>query len=226
MSRQFITLRTANSNETVDLEVPGNEPIGKLIPDILKVLNWPAASSSLTYSLHNEAGVLISETATFQDAGVDNFDTLWIQYEETGNSAPPSDGRLGADPMAAFPPELENTGSLPAPQFNLLPVGKPCLVSSEGYIFVLGEKSMVVGRHSSQVAPEIDLAELDSGLISSRRHAEIIYASGRHILRAFNTRNGTLLNGTLLQPGDQHTLSDGDVLQFGFRGVKLVFRQP
>ena len=87
MSRQFITLRTANSNETVDLEVPGNESIGKLLPDILKVLNWPAASSSLVYTLHNEAGVLISETATFQDSGVDNFDTLWIKYEERVDDA-------------------------------------------------------------------------------------------------------------------------------------------
>jgi hypothetical protein len=226
MSRQFITLRTANSNETVDLEVPGNEPIGKLIPDILKALNWPAASSSLAYNLHNEAGVLISETVTFQDAGVDNFDTLWIQYEERVDDASPRDGKLHADPLASFPPELEKTGSLPAPQFNFLPLGKPCLVSSEGYIFVLGEKSMVVGRRSSQGKPEIDLLELDSGLISSRRHAEVIYAAGRHILRAFDTRNGTLLNGALIEPGDKHALTDGDVLQFGYRGVKLVFRQP
>lgn len=224
--RQFITLRTQNSNEEVDLELPGSQPLEVLMPDILKVLNWPQQNGShaLVYALQTETGIKIDPKQSMVDAGVENFDVLWISLE--GEADDDKGGQPAAGEGSGHTAGEIGEGHLPAPLWVNLPIDQPCLVSGEGYIFILGEKSMVVGRRSRQGTPEIDLSELDSGLISSRRHAEIVCTAGRHVLRAFKTRNGTLLNGTLLQPGAPHALSDGDVLQFGFRGVKLVFRQP
>ena len=224
--RQFITLRTQNSNEEVDLELPGSQPLEALMPDILKVLNWPQQNGShaLVYALQTETGIKIDPKQSMVDAGVENFDVLWISLEgeaAVAEGVQPAAGDAGGHTVGEI-----GEGQLPAPLWVSLPIDQPCLVSDEGLIFMLSKSTMIVGRRSREGNPNIDLTELDRPLISSRRHAEIVYTNQRYELRAFKTRNGTLLNGTIIQPGEPHVLKDGDVLHFGFRGVKLVFRQP
>ena len=230
--RQFITLRTHNSNEEVDIELPGDQPVRSLLPDLLKVLNWPVTNGSqpIRYYLQNETGDRIKPDLTFNEAGIENFDVLWILMDNTEPIQSAGDMDAGSripgqDPYAAAVGEDE-ADVLPPPVWAGLPIDQPCLVSDSGLIFMLGQSALVVGRRSRENNPEIDLTEMDSGFISSRRHAEIVFTNGRHILRAFNTRNGMLVNGTKLTPGEPWELKDGDMLQFGFRGVQLVYRLP
>ncbi len=95
-----------------------------------------------------------------------------------------------------------------------------------GLVFVLGEPPVTIGRASREAKPAVDLTELDAQLLSSRRHAEILKEGGSYVLRAFATTNGTFINGAELPAGEKKTLKNGDELQFGFRGVALVFRLP
>ena len=227
--RLFITLRTPESNEEIDIELPGDKAIIELLPNILKILDWPASSRNipLAYSLQTESGSRISPSQSLEQAGIENFDVLWIKLDESekvhaGREENPHFRGLGS-------PENQNgedsESPLPPPIWADLPVQQPCLVSDSGLIFILNESAAVIGRRSKEGAPQIDLSELDKNLICSRRHAEIVFTNGVYVLRGFNTRNGTLLNGTRLTPGEPRLLKDRDVLQFGFRGVELVFRE-
>ncbi|MFT5685965.1 MAG: hypothetical protein ACI8RZ_006920 [Myxococcota bacterium] len=49
----------------------------------------------------------------------------------------------------------------------------------------------------------------------SSEHARIQWTAEGWTLRDLSSRNGTLLNGTFIEPGLRHTLSTGDVLAFG-----------
>ena len=44
-NRRFITFKGEDSNEEVDLELPAEITIGKLLPDLIKVLYWPNPSA-------------------------------------------------------------------------------------------------------------------------------------------------------------------------------------
>ena len=230
--RQFITLRTRNSNEEVDIELPANQPISKLMPDLLKALNWPQTrgSTQLRYHLETESGDDVKSDQTFAEAGVDNFDVLWIVLD---NDQQPAHDSL-EQPAGAIPglkdqttlSEEELGGSLPPPFWTRIPIDAPCLVSASGMVFVLGKPPITIGRRSHKSTPGIDLSELDTDFISSRTHAEVLVMHDLYTLHALNTKNGMLVNGSELPAGALHPLTDGDTLQFGFRGVQLVFRQP
>jgi pSer/pThr/pTyr-binding forkhead associated (FHA) protein len=69
----------------------------------------------------------------------------------------------------------------------------------------------------------VDLTELDSEFAASRRHAEIYREQGHHVLVALKTTNGTFLDGAELHPGERRTLRGGEVIQFGFQGVELMY---
>jgi len=230
--RQFITLRTRNSNEEVDVELPGDQPISSLMSDLIKALNWPQnrGSIALHYHLENEAGDVLDNNRTFSDSGIENFDVLWIVLEETAKESTQKTTKASESTPAPTQHNLseeENLGNgLPPPFWEGIPIDAPCLVSNAGIVFMLGQPPIVIGRHSQKSIPDVDLSELDIDFISSRQHAEIVLLDGKHTLRALNTMNGMLINGSELQPGDLHRLDDGDVLQFGFRGAQLIFRQP
>lgn len=83
----------------------------------------------------------------------------------------------------------------------------------------------VVGRLDpvTQLAPEIDLTQLDTQRSTSRRHARIRWNSGQYWLREeAGTANGTFLEGQRLAPGVDYPLLSGQRLRFG--RVDLVFR--
>ena len=46
-------------------------------------------------------------------------------------------------------------------------------------------------------------------------HARVFNAAGTFMVEDLDSRNGTLLNGTPLDPGSATALSPGDHLQFG-----------
>jgi len=226
--RRFITLHTHNCNEEVVLELPGDQSLQSIIPNLLKTLNWPETSggNSLNYSLKTESGVVLNPSQSLAAAEIEDFDDLWITLEnELSEDNMDRAERIPGQESRLISSTEEDTGVLPSPVAPELPIDQPCLVSEAGLVFILGEGALIIGRRSHEGTPQIDLTELDSDLICSRRHAEIVCMNGLHILRAFNTRNGMLVNGTLYRPGEPVALNDRDELQFGQNGVKRIYRK-
>lgn len=230
--RQFITLRARNTNEEIDIELPGDQPVSSLMPDLLKVLGWPSTNNGihLKYSLVTEDGTTLQGNSSLKAAGIENFDALWIELDaeqlEPVEDRPANEPPLaGLDHRSAAPAE-DPAGSLPPPIWARIPIVAPCLVSAEGIVFMLGQPPITIGRRSQDKRPDIDLTELDSEYVASRHHAEIRKNQDRFILHALNTKNGTLVNGNELKADEEWPLRDGDLLRFGFRGVQLSFRLP
>lgn len=228
--RQFITLRTKNANEEVDLELPANEPVGSLTPLFLKILGWPETKDGekLRYNLTNEAGEAIPAENTFDDVGIDNFDVVRINLDDQQREA----YSQSTSTSAAAPPEESNEEedieTLPPPIPIRIPIDGPCLLSKNGTMFMIEGRIVKVGRKRKdrETQPDIDLSELDKSRIASHMHVELRQESDGIWLKALQTRNGTLLNGTLLEPTTEVRLKDGDVLRFGFRGLSLTYHTP
>jgi len=238
-ARQFVSICPVNSTESIDLEVPLNEPIKTLLPDLLKVLEQPLSlgGKALDYSLKTEDDEVIDENFTFADAKIENFQRLWlifsknvIRQDEDGNvkTATIIGSQISSvDGLQVLPEPPRGLQGLMSPLLWVqLPIEKPSLVSPSGLIFELGDKPMLIGRSSNNSKPDIDLSELDPELISSREHATIELTDNKAILKTLKPPNGTFVNGVLLDSGDTCDLKDGDAIQFGVTGVKLVFCLP
>jgi uncharacterized ubiquitin-like protein YukD len=177
--RRFITLRTEYGHDEVDLEMPGDQPISRLLPELLKAINWPVTEGErrIHYALRTESGHVMKDSETLDEAGVENSDTLWIMLAEPeikvepGKISPstkeeylPDEGPIsGFSPVAATTPSpKDRRGTLPSP----LPVGvamnQPALVNPEGWIFILGDPPISIGRASHGKKPDVDLTESQS----------------------------------------------------------------
>lgn len=228
--RQFITLRTKNANEEVDLELPSDEPIRNLTPLFLKILDWPETEDGdeLRYVLTNEDGRIIGEEDTFETVGAENFDVIRINLDDRQREAygQPETGVPAVSPTQ--PNEDEDIETLPAPIPFRIPIDGPCLLSENGTMFMIEGKSVKVGRRRKdrETQPDIDLSELDKTRIASHMHVELRQEPDGIWLKALKTRNGTLLNGTIVEAGTEACLKDGDVIRFGFRGLSLTFHTP
>ena len=72
-------------------------------------------------------------------------------------------------------------------------------------------------------SPACDIV-IDITLVS-RRHAQIVYHDEAFFATDLGSRNGTFVNGDLLQPGEERSLSHGDVLSFADDQVTLRFQE-
>lgn len=237
-SRRFITLRAEHSIEEVTIEAPSDQPVGKLIPEILKVLGWPDSSGDrqLTYELLSEAGDLLNPDETLDQSGVESSDVIWIRLAESEDSSSDDDpdgsvANGGSAPQSEVIPlestRTESPRGPPAPPVEAnIGIERPSLVSKEGLIFEIADPPLMVGRAGRNFNPEIDLTDLDPEFVSSRRHVRIESDDGRLLITALRTTNGTFINGFELSPGAKHVLESGDEVQFGFEGVKLSFFSP
>ena len=68
---------------------------------------------------------------------------------------------------------------------------------------------VVVGRNPVQAGVLLDHPE------ASREHFRLTVRDGDLFIRDLNSTNGTLVNGTNLQPGHDAKLSDGDQIGVG-----------
>jgi pSer/pThr/pTyr-binding forkhead associated (FHA) protein len=98
-------------------------------------------------------------------------------------------------------------------------------VAENGKAFPLASEKVVLGRNSASknIQNDIDLTDLDTKKIISRRHAMVACEEGRHVLYDLNSRNGTYLNGIRIPSDQSQLLKAGDVIEFGQGGVKLTF---
>jgi len=79
-------------------------------------------------------------------------------------------------------------------------------------------RDLAVGRFDpvTEMAPDVDLTELDVQRSTSRRHARLAAREGRFFVREeIGTANGTFVGGERLQTGVEHELRDGDAIRFG-----------
>jgi hypothetical protein len=218
MQRKFITLRSNEFNDGIDLELPGDQSISSLIPDLLKVLNWPATSNNtdLVYSLKIEDQEL-NQDLSLNQIGTENFQTVWITPPSLSNTVTKELHDKTNQPV------IDNS----LPFWDRITITEPCLVSFKGLVFVLGKTTTLIGRNDVGNSVDIDLTELEEDqFISSRKHAEIIKTDQGYLLRPFRTTNGTLLNGNELTAGETFLLENSNKIQFGFRGVQLVYKLP
>lgn len=105
-----------------------------------------------------------------------------------------------------------------------VPAGRPRLHHESGQEFALPEgDSVVVGRRSGNVTPDLDLTPVDTQRSLSRRHARIVRdGAGFLVQEEPGVPNGTFVRGSRLQPGQAVPLRDGDEIGFGV--VVLHFR--
>ena len=78
------------------------------------------------------------------------------------------------------------------------------------------DRTLIVGRRNPQKAVDIDLGALSSAYQGvSRQHLEIDFEDGHVVVRDLNSRNGTLLNGTALEPFQSYAIPDEAHLRVG-----------
>ena len=239
-NRLFVKICPVNSVEAIDLELPADESIHKILPDLLKVMDQPSLLNGkpLRYALKTEEDELLVEQKTLAEAGIEDFQKLWLTIlvdktngeknaDSQKNIVMPRTSSLDAK-GAQIQPELPRglRGIMSAALWSQLPIENPSLVSSSGLIFELGDPPIVIGRYSKDCSPTIDLTELDTEAISSRPHVEINVHGEKYVLRALKTKNGTFVNNIKLDPNGTVMLKDGDTIMFGIDGVKLVFCMP
>lgn len=83
--------------------------------------------------------------------------------------------------------------------------------------FSLKKETSLIGRFdiNSGVAPEIDLANYDTSGKISRRHARIIWDSGKFYFEDMGSSNGSLFNGEKVTAQKRYQLKSGDQICVG-----------
>jgi hypothetical protein len=83
--------------------------------------------------------------------------------------------------------------------------------------FQLKKEISIIGRFdvSSGVAPEIDLANYDTSGKISRRHARIVWDSGKFYFEDTGSANGSLYNGEKVTAQQRYLLKTGDQICVG-----------
>jgi hypothetical protein len=214
--RKFISLRSPVFTDAIDLELPGGKPLIDLLPDLLKVLNWPLTADNILidYQIKIEERN-IDLSCSLNSLGVENFDLLWI--------VPPAN--MLAEALENGPSQETGATQGHVPFWRRIPIDSPSLVSPNGLVFILSDFPLLVGRSDTGNTVQIDLSPMEgTPCRSSRRHARIINNEGKIAIFPFKTTNGTLLNGVELAPETEHLLNECDAIQFGFQGVTLFYR--
>jgi hypothetical protein len=249
-TRKIIAFSSPQNSGHVDVELPGDVPLQELLPDLIKTLFDNADSKDLeNASLLNEEGELLDIKKSLDKNGIQNSETISIEtggntqtisairqtqgIRSTKRSANHKKPAVSAGEDGSVKPTSElakdRRGQLGKARKSGIKVEHPCLLyenDDQGYLFILGSPLSSIGRPKRDYKPNIDLSEIDLHKVSSRHHAEIEKKGSKFVLRALETTNGMRVNESDMDVNETRVLQDNDVLQFGFQGVKLVFRLP
>lgn len=146
--------------------------------------------------------------------------------------APSAPVAATADVPAAAParPGVVPGAAVAAPAAAASPAAEPAtallLRHAGGEIAVpAGKTELMIGRPdpATGAIPEINLGPVDNARTLSRRHARLILANGRWMLREEpGVGNGTWVNGERLRPEQTVSVKAGDTLRFGAIEVELL----
>jgi hypothetical protein len=222
--RLFVTLGSRRRKDRILLELPSDQPIRGLIPDLIQVVGWKELDGipSSAFFLEMEEGGRLPEDKTLKDAGVSSSDLLFLsQTEAQPVSEKAAPAKAGAQ-AAEAKPDAAAIAAASAQVQEILQ--QPRLMGPRGLVFLLSKSPVTIGRSGKGGTPEIDLAEWDAKMIISRRHAVIEKGKEGLAIRPEKTTNGTFINGVEVPAGESRILRDGDKIHFGFKGLELVFK--
>jgi hypothetical protein len=136
---------------------------------------------------------------------------------------PMNDATIQNSHQVATPSMNAGSGSetpLPPPAPPKLLVLRGLKINSEYPIY---EGRNTIGRFADKPV-DIDLLSQESieQIWCSRQHAVITFQSGNVFVEDLNSLNGTWVNGSRVNPGQQRQLKPGDVLQVGTVQMKLM----
>ncbi|HLC02755.1 MAG TPA: FHA domain-containing protein [Anaerolineales bacterium] len=205
MTSVVVTLKVS-TGESRDLELPADVPLGLLAQATAMAIGHaenPSDTQVVKYVLkYPESDRALPLDATLESAGVVHGDILLLLKKVLPASVATSESGLR--------------------------FGGPGFIATTGRPFPLVSATSLVGRadRASGLDPRVmgvDLAPLDAdGPPSvSRRHAQILFRKGDYLLQDLKSRNGTVVNGRALRPGDRVRLMHGDEVRFG--DVALIF---
>lgn len=131
----------------------------------------------------------------------------------------------GAPAPSSQPPQWSPPNNPAQPQWQEQPVApttRPALKlvhTTLGREFPMRGDVSFIGRRGGTVKPnpEIDLTGIPNDNVISRPHARIYWDSNYicYTIVDEGSRNGSFVNGQLLNPGVAYQLAHGDVLQLG-----------
>jgi hypothetical protein len=110
---------------------------------------------------------------------------------------------------------------------HLKPPVITCIVTPDGRQLPLTDGQLLIGRKDIKhgILPDLDLTEIDTMKIASRRHATIDGVQNSYTVTDVNSSNGTFVNDQRLDVGRPVLLKDGDTIAFGRNGVKVKFKK-
>ena len=108
---------------------------------------------------------------------------------------------------------------------RVIPQGGACLVTRDGRKVELNSAYVMIGRRDVKhnILPDLDLTDLDTNKVSSRRHACIEFDQRNWVISDLGSSNGTWVNGDRIQPKTPRRLNEGDEILFGRKGVSFKF---
>jgi hypothetical protein len=222
--RLFITLGSRSRKDRVLLELPCDQPIRGLIPDLIQVVGWKEWTDvpRNAFYLETEEGERLAGSQTLKDAGISSSDLLFLTHPEAQDALETSIAQKeGLQGLEIRADAAECAADFSPNAMEIL--RQPHLMGPGGLIFLLSPSPVTIGRSGKGGAPDIDLAEWDSKMIISRRHAVIEQTGDGLSITPEKTTNGTFLNGVEVPAGESRILRDGDRIHFGFKGLELVF---
>lgn len=244
-TRKLITFSTIGNSELVDVELPGDAPLKELIPDLAAVLFDNHKRLPLEeISLFDLEGRRVNLAKSLDAQKILNSERLLIQVGKETQAASPDPGEksimlntgkwaLPVSRKLISPDDALNElakdrrGSINLGLPSDLELEHPCLLYEDGlrgYLFILDDSIASIGRPRQGYQPDIDIGEIDVAKVSSRPHAEIEKIGKKFVLRALKATNGMFVNDAEVPENEVRILEDRDVLQFGFQGVRLIFR--
>jgi hypothetical protein len=222
--RFFITLGSRHRKEKALLELPGDKPIREWLPDLIQAVGWKEWNGipMMEFFLETEEGERLPESRTLQDSGICSSDLLFLSHDDSPAASPTENpAECGLQGL-----EIKDVKGGNGSSYGESLLRQPRLLGPGGLVFLLDRAPVTLGRSGKGSAPDIDLAEWDSRMIISRRHAVIEQTGDGVSIKPEKTTNGTFLNGVEVSAGETRILHDGDKIHFGFKGLELVFHMP
>jgi hypothetical protein len=222
--RLFITLGSRRRKDRILLELPGDQPIQGLIPDLVQVVGWKelAGVPRDAFFLETDEGERLPDDKSLKDAGVSSSDLIFLSHQEAKPPVEKADAGKAGAPDAGSKPDASLNAAAAAHAQELL--RQPHLAGPRGLVFLLSKSPVTIGRSGKGGTPDIDLAEWDTKMVISRRHAVVEKTKDGISIKPEKTTNGTFINGVEAPAGESRILRDGDKIHFGFKGLELVFK--
>jgi hypothetical protein len=222
--RLFVTLGSRRRKDRILLELPCDQPIQGLIPDLIQVVGWKELGGipSSAFFLETEEGARLPDDKSFKEAGVSSSDLLFLNCSESRPASEKAAAAKTGQQTADAKPENAAIAAASAQVQEVL--RQPRLMGPRGLVFLLSQSPVTIGRSGKGGTPDIDLAEWDAKMIISRKHAVVEKTKDGISLKPEKTTNGTFINGMEAPAGEARILQDGDKIHFGFKGLELIFK--